>query len=73
MNKEIKSKKDPTASTLKRFVMCIKKLVGVYKPKITLEYGANNKEEQVQEILCYKDGEYSHTVRMQYFTREQLE
>lgn len=42
------------------------------KPKITVETGENDRENQIQEYLFYKDGEYSHTVRMHYFTREQF-
>lgn len=42
------------------------------KPKITVEYGENDKESQRQELMVYKDGEYSHTVNLMYFTEEQF-
>ena len=65
--------KDAVASAVDAIVMYLKKLFGIYKPKITLEYGNDDKENQIQEIHCHKDGEFSHTVRMHYFTREQFE
>lgn len=33
----------------------------------------DNKEQQCWEIKCYKNGKYTHTVNMYYFTKEQIE
>ena len=43
------------------------------KPKITLEYMPANEENQTVEIKCFRDGLYSHSVTMRYFTTEQVD
>lgn len=41
-------------------------------PIYTQEY-TDHPTEQFKEIKCYKNGEYTHTVNLHYFTNEEIE
>lgn len=43
-----------------------------FVPKYTQDW-IDNKEQQCWEIKCYKNGKYTHTVNMHYFTEKQIE
>lgn len=50
----------------------LQKLKNIVKPIYTQEWN-DNKEQQYWEIKCFKNGKYTHTVNMYYFTEKQIE
>jgi len=44
----------------------------IFVPIFTQEW-IDNTEKQYWEIKCYKNGKYTHTVNMHYFTNEQID
>lgn len=44
----------------------------IFIPNYTKEY-SDNVEQQYWEIKCYKNGKYTHSVSMYYFTKKQIE
>lgn len=43
------------------------------KPVFTQKYLPPNEEEQYQEIKCFRNGVYTHTVKLYYFTKDQVD
>lgn len=48
------------------------KIINFFIPKYTQDW-SDNTEKQCYEIQCYKNGKYTHTVNMYYFTKEEIE
>ena len=48
------------------------KMINSFKNKYTQEY-IDNEKEHYWEVKCYKNGKYTHTVNIHYFTKEQIE
>jgi hypothetical protein len=45
----------------------------IFPPKFTHDEWVNNESERCYECRCYKDGKFTHTVKMHYFSPEQIE
>ena len=43
------------------------------EPERTFVYGEDDKENQIQDLHIYEDGEHMKTIGMHYFTREQFD
>ena len=48
------------------------KFIGLFKPKYTQTI-SNDEQNQCYVYKCYKNGKYTHTVNMHYFTAAQID